>query len=339
MHEPDSDTHIRDGIHYFHIFRHNAKSKIDNLKIKLQNKYKILIYKYFSANTFYKLFVKGSYDTEVAFIEGYATRIISGSTNPNSQKIAWLHIDMFANHWSSIAFKNDKEEENAYHRFNRIVGVSQSVAASINRLFPNIPKADVIYNPIDEADILFKSKEYRPNTNKNNSFKLISVGRLVNQKGYDRLIPIIGELNKNGYNIDLYIVGEGSDRAKLEQQTSELGLDDKVTFIGYKNNPYPYFLACDAFVCSSRSEGFSTVVTEALILGLPVVATDCAGMKELLGENSEYGIITENNSEALKQGIIKLIEPTTFDHYKNMAQKRGTDFKLEYLIKEVEKCL
>lgn len=62
-------------------------------------------------------------------------------------------------------------------------------------------------------------------------------------------------------------------------------------------------------------------------------------MKELLGENSEYGIITENNSEALKQGIIKLIEPTTFDHYKNMAQKRGTDFKLEYLIKEVEKCL
>ena len=76
--------------------------------------------------------------------------------------------------------------------------------------------------------------------------------------------------------------------------------------MGYKENPYKYLAKCDLFVCSSYSEGFSTAVTEALILGIPVVTTYVSGMTELLGDN-EYGIITSNDEISLYEAIKLLI--------------------------------
>ena len=80
--------------------------------VRLCNKIKLIIYYHFPAKWFYSLFVKGLYDTEIAFIEGYATRIISGSTNKKSKKYAWVHIDLMHNHWTQVAYRSFEEEEN-----------------------------------------------------------------------------------------------------------------------------------------------------------------------------------------------------------------------------------
>lgn len=85
----------------------------------------------------------------------------------------------------------------------------------------------------------------------------------------------------------------------------ENNLTDTFTFLGYRDNPYKYVKKADLYVCSSRREGFSTAVTEALIVGTPVVSTNCSGAYELLGKNNEYGIVTENNEDALYEGIKK----------------------------------
>ena len=96
-------------------------------------------------------------------------------------------------------------------------------------------------------------------------------------------------------------------------------------------------MASDLFLCSSRSEGFSTVVTEALILGKPVVATNCSGMTELLGD-SEYGLVTENNEDALYLGIKTLISDNTLlNHYQKKSQERSRDFDIKKTMHEVEK--
>ena len=107
-------------------------------------------------------------------------------------------------------------------------------------------------------------------------------------------------------------------------------------FLGFQKNPYKYLARSDMFVCASYSEGFSTATTEALVLGVPVVVTDCSGMKEMLGDN-EYGIITENNDDALYEGIEKMLTDKELRlRYKEQAEIRGKDFSMEKRIEKIE---
>ena len=93
-------------------------------------------------------------------------------------------------------------------------------------------------------------------------------------------------------------------------------------------------------MCSSHSEGFSTAATEALIVGTPVCTVDVSGMKELLGEDNEYGIVTENSEEALYQGIKQLLDnPALLTHYKEKAQERGKMFSTTQTVSAVENML
>ena len=94
--------------------------------------------------------------------------------------------------------------------------------------------------------------------------------------------------------------------------------------------------AADVIACPSRYEGFSTVVTESLILGKPVVTTPCSGMRELLGE-SEYGIITEDSTEGLYEGLKKMLDdPERRKQYAEAAAIRGQAFSKEKLVAETE---
>lgn len=339
LHEPVSFVGWPDEVKYYSIFKHNFKSTIGRLFHLVGNKIKLLVLGKLPASIFYRCFVRGNYDTEIAFIEGYATRVVGGSTNPKSKKLAWLHTDMYNNHWSTVAFRTQDEERAIYGEFDSIIGVSKSVANSISRLYSEINNTWVFYNPIDERIIQEKAKCKVSMPGSKDAFRLISVGRLVPEKGYDRLIPIIKELSQIGYDIQLYIIGDGSERTRLEQLVHDYALEDKVFLLGFKETPYPYMKMCDAFVCSSRIEGFSTVVAEALILGLPVVATDCAGMKELLGENSEYGLIVNNETESLKEGLKNILNPAILSKYQASARIRGNDFKIEKSIAEFEKFI
>lgn len=339
VHEPDNLDDWPVDINYRYLYRHKCSNSFSKVRNLIYNKIKLIVYERFSPKTFYRFFVKGEYDVEIAFIEGYATRIVSGSTNLNSRKNAWIHCDLFEDHWSEVAFRNNGEEIDCYKRFDGVYGVSERAASSIHQLYPDLNRADVIYNPVDQSEIILKSEMFEADFVGERHFVFVSVGRLVNQKGYDRIIPVVADLKSKGYLLKLYIIGEGGGRKMLESLIEEYGVSDTVILLGFKDNPYPYMRSADAFVCCSRSEGYSTVVTESLILGTPVVTVDCAGMKELLGGNSEYGIVTENDMESLESGMVRIMDSVVNDHYRKMASKRGKDFSLEKLLKEFEKCL
>lgn len=339
LHEPDNKEEWPSDINYKYLYRHAYSNSFHKLRNLICNKIKLIIYDRVSPKIFYRLFVNGKYDVEIAFIEGYSTRIVSGSTNSNSKKKAWIHCNLFEDHWTKIAFRNNSEEIDCYKRFDNVYCVSESVATSFRQLYPELNKVEVIYNPIDELEILAKSKLSEVEIMDEKQFVFVSVGRLVNQKGYDRIIPIVAELKNKGYLLKLYIIGEGEDCKKLETMIDEYEVSDSVKLLGYKKNPYPYIRCANAFVCSSRNEGYSTAVTESIILGTPVVTVNCAGMTELLGENSEYGIVTDNNKESLQSGMIKIMDPVVNAHYREMATRRAGDFTLKKLLKDFEKCL
>ena len=101
-----------------------------------------------------------------------------------------------------------------------------------------------------------------------------------------------------------------------------------------------YVSKCDLLVCSSYSEGFSTAATEALIVGTPVCTVEVSGMKEMLGNNDEYGIVTENDEEALYRGIKRLLDdPELLRHYRRQAAIRGKAFSTAETVKAVEDML
>ena len=117
------------------------------LLVKIRNGLKLLVYRHFPPSVFYRLFIRGTYDVEAAFIEGYATRIAAGSPHAGSRKLAWVHIDLAANHWTLPAYRNAEEEKAVYRRFDTVACVSRNVRDSLLELVGPLRDARVVYNP------------------------------------------------------------------------------------------------------------------------------------------------------------------------------------------------
>ena len=322
---------------YKFIFPEYNSSNIVN-RISNSIKYRVAKFRLSSMNPsiLYKKVIDKKYDYEVSFLEGYSASIISGSTNKESYKIAWIHTDLIKNPWSQNYYKY-KSEKDIYKSFNKIICVSEDVKKSFVEKFDINENVEVRYNVINEKIILDRSKEDIDDINISNKFKIVSIGRLSKEKGYIRLLEVHNKLVGDGFDYELWIIGEGEQKNELEQYIIDNKLADSVKLLGFKSNPYKYLGKCNLFVCSSITEGFSTVATEATILGIPIVTTDCAGMNEILGD-SQYGLITENSIDGLYKGLKNILEDEKlYSHYKSKAEERSNYFKLKERVKEIEK--
>ena len=287
----------------------------------------------------YKLGIREKYDVEIAFIEGRATKIIGASNNPNSRKIAWVHIDLSQGHWTSRVFRESLErEKDCYKKFNDIVFVSNSAKEGFKNLFgDDFDNLQVKYNPIIAEDIVKKAEEEVNDIEKpKDKMLLVTSGRLVSQKGYESLLEACNKLNKDSIKYELWILGEGWDRPKLEELMNKYSLSN-VKLLGFKENPYKYIKQGDLFVCSSKNEGFSLVIAEAMILGLPVISTNCSGPNELLNFG-EYGYMVENNDEALYKGLKEIInDDKKLKYYKKKSSERVYFFNYKNRISDIER--
>ena len=291
----------------------------------------------FSPQLLHKWFIKEKYDIEVAYLEGPSARIISGCPDDGTKTVCWIHTQFQTKNRAVKGFRSMAESGRCYSRFDKIIGVSNNVKGSMLEMYPHLKDMWVLYNTNETNLIRHKAEE--PAELDTKSIKLVTVGRLIPIKGFDRLLRVHNRL-KDDYDIHTYILGVGAEQAALEKYVADNGLQDQVTFLGYQTNPYKYVSKCDLFICSSHTEGFSTAATEALIVGTPVCTVEVSGMKEMLGENNEYGIVTDNNEDALYEGIKKLLDdPALLAHYKKQAQLRGHDFSTENTVKAVEDML
>ena len=279
----------------------------------------------------YPLYIRDDYDIEVAYLECGPTKILAGSTNKKARKIAWVHCDLAMK--EGVASQTEKVKEH-YQCYDKVVCVSENVRDSFCRMFGTEPESLVLHNVNDEADILEKAGVFA--IPRRSGADLVAVGRLAEQKGFDRLIEACAMLKKDGRDFHLRILGEGAERTVLEAQIRREGLEAQVELMGQQANPYPYIKGADVLVCSSRYEGLSTAVTEALILGRPVVTTPCTGMDELLGD-SEYGLITTDSIEGIYEGLKTMLDdPEKRKQYAEAAVIRGKAFSKEKLVGETE---
>ena len=294
------------------------------------------------ANFLYRLIVRKLYDVIVSYLEGPTTHILSGCPYPATKRVAWVHVEMETARQLSVGFTSLDKALQAYKEFDRVAFVAKTVRDSFRRISGcTLNNEIVLYNTIDSRMILEKAAENSSEvTFSDDEFNIVSVGRIINAKGYDRLARVQKKLRTEGYNTHIYILGKGKDQEALEAYTAENAISDSFTFLGFQENPYQIVAKADLFVCSSRREGFSTAVTEALILGVPVVSTNCSGAYELLGDDNEYGIVTDNNPRALYKGIKKLLDdPGLLKHNREQAKIRGRHFTAENTVKAVEDML
>lgn len=321
--EDDADKYLAKGIRYKAINRCKTKigKKIFNLWFRFTAEFGLT----------YPLYIKDDYDIEVAYLECGATKILASSTNKKAVKLAWVHCDLTKKERYADSVPKTKKY---YDSYDKVVCVSEDVRKSFYKLYGADVQSAVLHNVIDEDEIFAKAEEKIDFNICESGKTLVAVGRLTWQKNFERLIKTCYKLNIDGYNFKLFILGEGPERENLERLISDRHLEDIVKLVGFKDNPYPYIKAADFVICSSRYEGISTVATEGLILGKPVITTPCTGMKELLGD-SQYGVIAQDTPDGLYQSIRRIFDsPELEKHYVEEAKKRGKDFHKNKVIKE-----
>lgn len=299
------------------------------------------VMKLFSPEKLYKHFIRDNYDIIVSYLEGPTARILSGCTNTNTKLVSWIHIEQHTKELASKSFRSYKEALDCYSKFDRTVCVSDTVKDDFESIFDTKKPVEVLYNTNESEKIKKLSDEKADDVDfSKDTINIISVAKIVPSKGYDRLMKIHKKLIEENIKSHIYILGIGEEKEKYEKYLAENNLTDTFTFLGYRDNPYKYVKKADLYVCSSRREGFSTAVTEALIVGTPVVSTNCSGAYELLGKNNEYGIVTENNEDALYEGIKKMLTtPNLLEAYAAKAKERGKAFSTEKTVKAVEEML
>lgn len=279
----------------------------------------------------YPLYIRDDYDVEVAYLECGPTKILAGSTNKKARKIAWVHCDLARK--EGMAEQAEKLK-GYYQKYDQVVCVSENVRDSFRRMFGDISESVVLHNVNDESEILEKAEAF--DVPRKSGAELVAVGRLAEQKGFDRLLEACAMLKKDGMDFHLYILGEGPERSSLEAQIAREGLEAHVELMGQQSNPYPYIKGADVVVCSSRYEGLSTAVTEALILGKAVVTTPCTGMRELLGD-SEYGLITADSTEGIYEGLKTMLDdPELRIQYAGASAIRSQAFSKEKVLGETQ---
>lgn len=306
--------------------------------LKHQFRGNLHFFKLFSPEALYRYFVREEYDIIVSYLEGVTARIVAGCQSHKTAKLCWIHTEMNSQDMVSRCFRSFKEASDCYNRFDRVIGVSCRVSQQITEHAKLSKPAIILYNTNETEKILEKSLAgLDTETISGDEIKVCAIGRLTPVKGFDRLLLAHKRLIEEGICHRVYVLGTGEDYSQLKQLAEKNGLENSFILMGFQENPYQYLSSCDLYVCSSRREGFSTTVTEALIIGTPVVSTDCSGAKELLGENDEYGLVVENSEEGIYQGMKRMLsDPELLAHYKKKAKERGSFFSREQTVQAVE---
>ena len=255
---------------------------------------------------FYKAFLpklNSEYDIAIGYLEGDASYYVIDKVNAK-RKFLWVHSN----------FDNIKKNEDAsvykeyFREADKVVSISDKCVKVLQDNYPDM-RNKFVFLPNLTSSVVLKNTAKADIDEKfsKDIFNIVSVGRLTEAKGFDMAIDALKILKERKVPVHWWIVGDGELRASLEKQVRNNGVEQYLTFLGSKSNPYPYMNNADLIVQTSRWEGKSVVLDEAKILGKPILATAYATVKDQV-INGKEGVIVEMNAEAIALGIDHLMK-------------------------------
>ena len=220
--------------------------------------------------------------------------------------ISWIHND-----FSTTGFKigSYKRWLNKYDLF---ACVSNRLRDEFLDIFPEFASRTIIaHNIVDRDEIVSKMNESSDEIcelKDDPTFKILTVGRFVEQKGFDIAIKTCAILIKKGYDIKWYAIGYGKDIQMMRSLVCQYKLGRNFIILGRRDNPYPYMKLADLYVQPSRHEGFGITVEEVKVVGTYIIATDFAGVREQLLEESTGVVVDSFEPDDLAERIIYFID-------------------------------
>lgn len=248
------------------------------------------------------------FDIAVAYISGEVMYYVAEKVQAKS-KYVWIHNDYRA------AGHPKKYDYKYFENMNGIISISDECVKIFDEEFPEFKsKTYCIPNLTSSIVVKKRSDEFYPSEYKKGGYKILSIGRLSEQKGFDLAIQAANKLKRRGVLFEWYVIGSGELEDELKSEIAKMGVSDCFILLGTRENPYPYIKNCAVFVQPSRWEGKSVVLDEAKILAKPIVVTSYPTVKDQILDGQE-GIIVDMNPEAIANGIEILINDKVKQQY------------------------
>ena len=255
------------------------------------------------------------------------------------KRVAWIH--------GEINFDRDKLNRlrKYYAQVDHFFFVSNPTLESFDKAIGfDRAKGTVYYNPIDKQDILRKAEMPMDVNFDSEVCNLLTVGRLSAEKGQDMIPAIVRRLTDMEHRVCWYIVGDGDNRSTVERLIEQYDVKEQVRILGVKTNPYPYMKNCTIYVQPSYTEGYSTTICEAGMLGKAIVGTKpSGGIRDQITDGQD-GLIVDATVEGLTNGIAMLIDsPQMREQFEAEILKKNFEGKgeikkfLEYIGYEEKK--
>ena len=254
------------------------------------------------------------------------------------------NITFIARESNTVSVRNKREKyprlfdwlyKNVYKNFDIIVTQAKYMRDDLVKNYGlEHSKMFIIYNPVDTKNVAEKSMQDKE-VKLPSKYNLLAVGKLGYQKGYDILFPIMTRLD-DSYHVT--ILGEGADKDKLEKQIKELGLESRVSMLGFSDNPFAYMKKADLLVLPSRYEGLANVILEANYCGTPTVAFSSPGGVAEIVHDGKNGFLVEPFDEEAFAKAIKKAREYDFDEEAIMIAIQK-NFAIEKIIKEYDALL
>lgn len=267
--------------------------------------------------------IKKKYDLAISYHAPNTVPVFYTINNINAdKKVLWLHGDIIKNNC------NNQNMYKYYREYDKIFCVSKYIKQTFDECFTKLSdRTEVFYNFIDVENLQKLSLE-GPIFNDNfTGIKILTIGRLDYQKGYDLAVKVCYKLKNDGYNIRWYICGEGNSRNEIEKLIKEYNLENEFILLGNQTNPYGYLKDCDLYVQTSRTEGYCTTTNEARVFGKAIITTNVSGAEEQF-ENNKTGLIADITIDSIYKNIKYLLD--------NPSSKKCIETNLKKSFKEEE---
>ena len=249
----------------------------------------------------------GEYDVSLAYW-GDRTMFYMIDKVRAKKKIAWLHFDY------SRPPREDALYLDYFQKCDKVVTVSAEIERSLKAALPAIAdKVITVENIIDREAILAAADAPADFGDDFDGIRLLTVGRICAQKGYDLAVPALARLAAEGYHFKWYIIGQGEkdEVSALKAKIQTWGMAEHIVLLGMQKNPYPFMRAADIYMQPSRHEGKPIAVEEAKILCKPIFVTNYTAAEEQMAGGG-LGVIGEISEDGIYNGMKTLLSDAAF---------------------------
>lgn len=252
------------------------------------------------------------YDVAISYIDGLNYYVIDHVKA--KKKILWCHND-----YNKLDYVSSYDRV-YYEKADVVCTISETCRRALIENFPqfankfkvieNISSARWIH---EQSENLIEMEHAGDGFISDTRFRIVSIGRLTEQKGFEYAVNAARILKDKEIDFCWYVLGEGPLRKSLEEHAVNIGVSDRIKFIGIRSNPYPYIRLADVFAMPSLFEGKSIALDEAKILCRPIIVTDYPTVYDAI-EDRRTGLIVKKNAPAIAAAILQLYNDKDLRH-------------------------